>query len=90
MSQHTFRIEIELFDYRNHPTLEEDNKVMAYRAYLSCDDQHCAIWSQPLNEDEIGTPESYWNIMDSIRYKMMKKLCDVDGGTTYPPLTTQP
>ena len=74
MTPFKFEIEISTEDYRNCFALEESKRTLSYLMKITSGHQHCAYCSQPLEEDEVGTRESYFNMMDVLRMKILEKL----------------
>lgn len=80
----TFTITFDLKDFRNDETVSPENRVLSYRARISGGDKHAAICSQPLKDEEIGTPQSFYNTLDMILMRMKERLCEEFNQTTKP------
>ncbi len=91
-NQTKFEITIELKDYRKTEGLEPEKQVLCYRALIYYEGQHATVWSEPIQTDEIGTRRSYFNLLDGIRHRILKKLCPEESLSlppNYQPATKQ-
>ena len=73
MTTHNFEIELKLVDGRIWDTFP-GGKPFHYRIIIKSGSKSCLMWSEALDEDEVGTQESYFNIMDILRMKILEKL----------------
>lgn len=78
-----FNGNFQLVDLREDP---EANNEMFYRIHLIVGSQHCMIRSESLKEEDLGTRRSFENLMDILRYQLLKKLCPgAEQSTPLPP-----
>ena len=78
-----FSGDFRLVDFREEPDFGNE---MFYRIYLIVGNQHCMIRSESLKEEDLGTRQSFENLMDSLRYQLLKKLCPkAEQSTPLPP-----
>ena len=79
----TFSGDFRLVDFRGDPAGGDE---MFYRIHLIVGNQNCMIRSESLKEEDLGTRRSFENLMDILRYQLLKKLCpEAEQSTPLPP-----
>jgi len=74
MTTHNFEIEFKLVDGREYDTFP-GGKPFHYRIIMKSGEKTCSMWSEALDEEEIGTYQSFRNIADNLNWQILKALC---------------
>jgi hypothetical protein len=72
--KHEFTIEISLDDSRT-ADVDPHWKKLCYKAIVRDGSFGTQIWSQELNDDEVGTRRSFGYMLDGIREQLLRRLC---------------
>ena len=81
----TFSITFDLKDFRGDETTSPETRTLSYMATITCGEKRARIWSQPLTDDEVGTPQSFYNVLDMILMRMQERLCEETTNQTTKP-----